>query len=159
MIIYYAHCVALYGTPQEKRDIAVLDHLFPTATLINPGAPGIKARVDRMKDCWRWVADSRQPGALLTNAQQFRPEEIAVARAYDDDGTMVMHEIFQNLAETCDLLVFRALPDGSIPAGVAKEIAWAQEARVIVMELPSCIARRSLTTSLTREYLTEVGQR
>jgi hypothetical protein len=76
-----------------------------------------------------------------------------------DPGAEVMRQVFKPLAQTCDLLVFRALPDGAIPAGVAKEIQWAEEVNVPVIELPSALSRRTLTLAQTKQYLKEVGQR
>ena len=35
--IYYAHCINLYGTPQEKRDIATLQSLG--FEVVNPNSP------------------------------------------------------------------------------------------------------------------------
>lgn len=57
------------------------------------------------------------------------------------------------------VLIFRAFPDGSIGAGVAKEIAWAQEAGIPVVEIPRQISRRSLSVDHTRDMLAELGQR
>jgi hypothetical protein len=37
MIIYYAHCKSIYGTPQEKRDIELLERLG--FEVINPNLP------------------------------------------------------------------------------------------------------------------------
>jgi hypothetical protein len=68
-------------------------------------------------------------------------------------------DYFLGLVDECDMLVFRALPDGSIPAGVAKEIEWARVNGKPVLELPSCMQRRALTLEQTREYLGEIGQR
>ena len=62
---------------------------------------------------------------------------------------------FCNLARTCDVVAFRALPDGSITSGVAEEI----KAHWAVFELPSAISRRSLTITETLEALHESGQR
>ena len=137
MIIYYAHCVALYNTPQEKRDIQLMDLLFPTSTLINPNSPSVEARCTAIRD------------EIARNHEEF----------LRDAGAEIMDRVFMNLAQTCDLLVFRALPDGTIPAGVYKEITWAEEANVPILELPSALKRRELTLPQTRQYLAEVGQR
>ena len=68
-------------------------------------------------------------------------------------------EAFRPAVEGCEAFFFRALPDGSIPAGVARELAWAQAAGIPVLELPNAILRRRLSVELTREYLQNVGQR
>jgi hypothetical protein len=56
-------------------------------------------------------------------------------------------------------LFFRAFPDGSIGAGVAQEIAWAEETFLPVVEIPRQIARRTLSPEDTRAMLAELGQR
>ena len=35
-VIYYAHCVADYGSQREKKDIRLIHKLWPDATVINP---------------------------------------------------------------------------------------------------------------------------
>ena len=62
-------------------------------------------------------------------------------------------------AAECDLIVFRSLPSGEIPAGVAKEIVAFVARGKPVLELPSMSLRRTLTVEETRSYLHEVGQR
>lgn len=56
-------------------------------------------------------------------------------------------------------IVFRALPDTSISAGVAEEITTALEHGKMIIEFPCAINRRTLTIEQTREYLRDVGQR
>lgn len=68
-------------------------------------------------------------------------------------------EVFREAVSACDVLAFRAFPDGSIPAGVAKEIKWAKEMGKPVFELPSCIERRVLSVDATREVIVESGKR
>jgi hypothetical protein len=118
--IYYAHCQANYGTPQEQRDLFTLRALG--FEVLNPNSPEVQVL---LKDAPK---DNKMP-------------------------------VFQPLVESCDWLAFRALPDGSIPAGVAKEIAWAQAGGKCIIELPSAMARRTITVDATREYLRDVGQR
>ena len=117
---YYARCQAIYGTPQEQRDVASINWLgFEVA--------------------------------------QFPPQsDINAAKAR---GENVMQTIFEPLVQSCSVLFFRALPSGEIPAGVAKEIAIAQEVGLLLLELPSLGLRRILTVDETRAYLGEIGQR
>lgn len=68
-------------------------------------------------------------------------------------------EYYCELATQCDVIAFRALPDGSIGSGVAKEIEDAMAADCMVIELPSCISRRKLNIEQTIEHLRECGQR
>lgn len=75
-----------------------------------------------------------------------------------DYATEGMHG-FKSHVESCQLLIFRALPDNSIPAGVAKEIQWALDAGIPVVEIPRQIMRRTLNAEDTRDMLAELGQR
>lgn len=68
-------------------------------------------------------------------------------------------EPFQVLVEGADAMFFRGFIDGSIGAGVAKEIEWARLVGLPIVELPSKIARRTLTVDETRAMLAELGQR
>jgi len=68
-------------------------------------------------------------------------------------------DVFKPIVISASALFFRSFPCGAIGAGVAKEIKWAKEAGIPVVELPSCIGRRTLTVEQTRETLSESGQR
>jgi hypothetical protein len=67
--------------------------------------------------------------------------------------------VFTESVLLSDGLAFRAMPDGSIPAGVKTEIDWAKGAGKPVFELPSCVERRWLTVEQTREAIKESGYR
>lgn len=122
--VYYAHCLAIYNTPQELRDIELLERLG--FTVVNPNSP---------------VVDAGIPAAK---------------RRYADDWFV---EVFKPLVQSCDAVTFRALPDGTIPSGVAKELEFAEEFFLPVFELPSARSRRTLTLDQTRAFLAEIGQR
>lgn len=143
---YYAHCMSIYGKLTEARDVEALRALG--FAVVNPNDQDISKRCEEIRDTVErtgyWEAGSPGPG--LT----FR---------YTDASTAIMEVIFKPLARSCDVLAFRALPDGTIPAGVAKEIQWAIEAGKTIIELPCSLKRRTLSVELTREYLREVGQR
>ena len=131
MKVYYAHCQAIYDSPQEQRDVEMLKALG--FEVINPNSPEYVAVAKKIKS----------------------------TPAYCVEGTasaMVM-DYFTKLVKDCDAVAFRALPDGTIPAGVAKEIEKAMTDGKPVFELPSCVSRRVLTVEQTREYLKEIGQR
>lgn len=66
---------------------------------------------------------------------------------------------FRPYVEKSSVLIFRAFPDGSIGAGVAKEIEWAEEMGIPVIEIPRQIRRRVLSVDDTQEMLAELGQR
>lgn len=118
MKIYYAHCVAIYNTPQEDRDMQALRMIFPDAEIHNPN----------------------------------NPED---SKGYQEKG---MQHFYSLLAEDFDLFVFRALPGGQIPAGVAGEINAAITYGIPIMELPSFMGRE-LSVADTRHYLKEIGSR
>lgn len=105
---YYAHPMSLYNTPQEQRDIILLESLG--FEVLNPN----------------------------------RAEYIG----FDLDE-------FCDLANSCDVLAFRALADGSITSGVYEELR--EHPRVF--ELPSALSRRRLTVEQTLAALAESGQR
>jgi len=88
------------------------------------------------------------------------PEHAQVVRNMKESGQgeRVM-DYFVSVVDGCDAVAFRALPDGSVPAGVAKEVERAVSKGKPVIELPSCMSRRTLTVEQTREYLAEAGQR
>ena len=83
------------------------------------------------------------------------------------DGYMAMPEgegmqYFVDLVRTCDVLAFRAYPDGSIGAGVYKEIMATDnpDMPMPVFELPWGLMRRGITNvEHTREWLRELGER
>jgi hypothetical protein len=89
----------------------------------------------------------------------FGPVTQRMADEAKAQGQNAMDVVFRPMVENCDILFFRALPDGRIPAGVYKEIIYAREAGIPVLELPSGIHSREMSVSDTREYLKEVGQR
>lgn len=71
-------------------------------------------------------------------------------------GENVMETVFKPLVFSADILFFRGLPDGRIPAGVGQEIKWAREKGIPVLELPSSTNKRTISIEETREYLREV---
>lgn len=121
--VYYAHCLAIYNTPQEARDILQLERM--SFEVINPNQ--------------QWIAD-----------------EVKRLKEKEDPNYMLF---FRHLVVAQDVFAFRALPDGAIPAGIAKEMEYAREANKPVLELPSAVSRRTITLEQTREFLAEVGQR
>jgi hypothetical protein len=101
MKVYYAHCMALYDTPQEKRDVQTLK-LDLGWDVLNPNCP------------------EHHCGAV--QAREEAPHDPHASMLY-----------FKPLVESCNLLAFRALPDGAIPAGVFMEIKWARDAGIPVV--------------------------
>ena len=83
------------------------------------------------------------------------PDTPEHSAGYDSRGM----DYFVDLVRSCDVLAFRATPDGRIPAGVAKEIRTAEQRGYPVVELPGGFERRTMSVDETREYLRDVGYR
>jgi len=115
-IVYYAHCIALYDTPQEIRDLNTLTSMG--FDVIDPNCPTFQ-------------------------------------EGYKQTGM----DYFKQYIAACDIVAFRALPDGRIPAGVYMEVQWAMSMGKTVFELPSGFSGRGMSRDETREYLEEIGQR
>lgn len=147
MRIYYAHCMAIYNTPQENRDVDLLETIFSEFNyVVNPNKPEINLECNQLRERWNEnrldVDVPGYPGGTYATASD-----------------AVMDRIFKPIVKECDVLAFRGLPDGTIPSGVAQEIQWAIDAGLPVIELPSAVNRRTLTLQQTRDYLAEIGQR
>jgi hypothetical protein len=90
----------------------------------------------------------------------FMPHPVADDKKVALDAYKVSGMVaFRPYVQRCAALFFRAFPDGSIGAGVAKEIAWAEEMNIPVVEIPRQIARRTLSVDDTKAMLAELGQR
>jgi len=68
-------------------------------------------------------------------------------------------DFFRTLVESCDILFFRALPNGKITSGVAIEIVHARMCNKPILEIPSGMLHRTLSRDETVEYLKDVGNR
>jgi hypothetical protein len=141
MKIYYAHCLALYDTPQEERDVETL--LQMGFSVINPNSKETQA-----------VCAAIRKNVEVWNEQNCVNQSLAPR----DAGSEVMR-YFRRFATECDAIAFRALPSGEIPAGVAKEIAMFANLDKPVIELPSRVLARTMSVGETRQYLREAGQR
>lgn len=132
--VYYAHCMAIYGTLQEERDLTTIKKVFGE-DIVNPSCDAISSQVKNL-----------------------RSKLAAEGLSRDVQSTFVMN-LFRELIQECDIFVFRALPDGRISSGVMKELRWAEEFGLPVFELPSNTVERELSLDATRQYLREIGQR
>jgi hypothetical protein len=83
--VYYAHCLALYGKPQEERDTTILRALG--FEVVNPNAPEHAAGYQRegmdyfrrfAKECdavaFRALADGAIPAGVAEEVHAFRVE-------------------------------------------------------------------------------------
>ncbi|GAG34882.1 unnamed protein product [marine sediment metagenome] len=84
--------------------------------------------------------------------------KVARMKAQGLSSTHIM-DYFISVVEMCDALAFRSLPDGTISAGVAKEISCMQSLNRPVIELPDLDKREVLSVSDTRTYLRSKGRK
>jgi hypothetical protein len=146
--IYFAHCQANYGTPQEERDMAIIKRIFPDAHIVNPSSEEIAQRCEKVKADWENLENITDP--LYRHSLS----------KFADAGAAKMVLVFWQIATSADLVIYRALPDGRVPAGVAKEVSWAIEHGRPVLELPwGYLPDRTMSVPATKAYLHEVGQR
>ena len=117
--IYYAHCMALYGTDQEKNDLKTLRELG--VKVVNPNSPKYRKTVERMKRNNR-------------------------------SGSQIM-DYFISVVKKCNGVAFRALSDGSLSAGVAKEIDAMRKKGGVIIELPELDKRKALTIGQTCDHI------
>ena len=68
-------------------------------------------------------------------------------------------EYFLGIIDCCDILFFRAMPDGFISAGVGREILHAKQIGIPVLELPTDINGRICSVIETVDFLYESGAR
>jgi hypothetical protein len=62
-------------------------------------------------------------------------------------------EYFKKFSFECDLVAFRPIATGGIPAGVAREVNWFQEVNKPVIEIPVRIEERTMSVEDTRAHL------
>lgn len=117
MKLYYAHPISLYNTEQEKRDLLLLNKIFPQYSIYNPN----------------------------NNEADVGYKQLGM-------------KYFEDIIESCNLLVFRVFPLGKIPAGIAEEIKIADRNNISIIELP-CFTNRFMSIEDTRSYLKECGFR
>lgn len=153
MRVYYAHCIAIYNTLQENRDVELLEGLGHN--VVNPNSRTISQRCDRIKEVHR--AFNLAPSEV--DRVQATLAEIEELRPFTESGQAVMHLVFKPLVTNAEALAFRGLPDGRIPAGVGLEVEWAEEAGLPIIELPTFAYQRVMSVNSTRQYLREIGVR
>ena len=66
-------------------------------------------------------------------------------------------EFFTDVVHSCDIIAFRAMPDGKIPSGIAFEVKYAQSRYIPIIELPNDLSDRFLTYPQTKKYFTNLG--
>lgn len=84
--------------------------------------------------------------------------QLGLKEYIEKNGTANVMEFFRDVIyEKCDMLAFRSIPNGQILSGVAKEITYAQDLGLPIIELPCSIAKRSMEYLETKQYLIELG--
>lgn len=73
------------------------------------------------------------------------------------NGREHVMDYFKSLVENCDLVAFRAIPNGDILSGVAAEVQHALDWNIPVIELPCSLQARMMDYPETKQYLTELG--
>lgn len=76
---------------------------------------------------------------------------------YSDFWETEGFEFGKTLIEKNDAFAFRALPDGKIASGVAKELKTAMDMGKPILELPFSLTSRSMSVEETVEWFKEVG--
>jgi hypothetical protein len=74
--------------------------------------------------------------------QVFNPNSQECSDGYAREGM----PFFTKIIRECDLVIFRAFADGSIPAGVVKEIADGVALGYPILEFPVSVARRTVSS-------------
>lgn len=72
-------------------------------------------------------------------------------------GKNKVMSFFDEIISKCDLLAFRALPDGKILSGISSEITSAKNYNKPIIELPCSLISRMLDYSETKQFLIEIG--
>lgn len=70
------------------------------------------------------------------------------------DKTM---DYFKEIVSECDLVAFRALPNGDILSGISAELQMALECNIPIIELPCSLNKRMQEYPETKQYLNEIG--
>lgn len=105
-------------------------------------------------DCTQETEDMAVLRTLFPNHVIYNPNNPEAVKCYNVYGM----QYFFDIVGSCEVLVFRALPDGHITAGVADEIQCALDNHIPVIEMPSLFKRR-LDIDQTKSYLKEIGAR
>jgi hypothetical protein len=72
-------------------------------------------------------------------------------------GRETVMNYFRDIVEECDVLAFRAIPNGDILSGIAAEVQHALDWNIPVIELPCSLQSRMMDYPETKQYLIELG--
>jgi hypothetical protein len=76
-----------------------------------------------------------------------------------EKGLDVMEEVFLTAVQNCDLLAFRAQPDGRLAPGVAKEIMYAADAGMPIVQVPTGMKMEVIPVREIQNHLDLIGKR
>ena len=115
MKCYYAHCMSIYGTPQENRDVATLKELG--FDVVNPNSPEIQAKVQEMKD-----NHASSHGIMVWFSNLVETCDALAFRAVPGPGLGIPAGVAKEVdkAIRCNMPVFE-LPCGIIRRGMSVE--------------------------------------
>jgi hypothetical protein len=89
---YYAHCQALYNTPQETRDIELLNNLG--FEVINPNAPEIQERAKKEgMACFEQIVKENQILAFRALPDLAIPAGVALELGWAREAEMLIFEL------------------------------------------------------------------
>lgn len=91
---------------------------------------------------------------LNPNQEWVQKECKLYAEEHGKEHTM---DYFKKLIDQCDVIAFRANPDGNILSGISYEVKYAVEKDKMVIELPSSLYERMWDYPRTKRYLIEIG--
>jgi nucleoside 2-deoxyribosyltransferase len=99
----------------------------------------------------------RELGFDVENPNQAKHKAGCQKYAEEFGSHKVMEYFEKIILNECDLLVFRAIPNGQILSGVAAEIEYALSLGIPVIELPCSLNNRMMDYTETKQYLIELG--
>lgn len=99
----------------------------------------------------------KELGFDVENPNQAK-HQVGCQRYAEEFGKDKVMEYFEKIIlNECDLLVFRALPNGQILSGIAAEVKYALALGIPVIELPCSLTKRMMEYPETKQYLIELG--
>jgi hypothetical protein len=72
-------------------------------------------------------------------------------------GKQNVMDYFKSVVRFCDVVAFRAIPNGDILSGVSAELEEAIEEEIPIIELPCSLQSRMMDYPETKQYLIELG--
>lgn len=96
-------------------------------------------------------------GFEVINPNNRKHSEGCQAYAYKYGKDKVMDYFKMIISTECNMVAFRALPNGQILSGIAAEVKHAVSIGLSVIELPCSLNTRMMEYLETKQYLIELG--